>query len=107
MVSAGVPVPVVKALDDAVATQDVVSRPRSSATVTVPSDPVAFPPSGAEPRSAEFGTVIVSAPVVTVNVTVVGGSPPGGPPGAGACGEPAEPGPGRRRGVLVVTAAPG
>ena len=76
IVSSGVPAPVVKSLDDAFALQAAASSARSSVTVTVPSRPEMVVPGAPEPRFADVGAVIVSAPEVTVNVTVVSGSPP-------------------------------
>jgi len=78
MVSAGVAVPVVQSLDDAVVVQLAESRARSSVTVTGPSDPEIVVPGAPVPRSAETGALIDKAPVVTVKVTVVSGSAPAG-----------------------------
>lgn len=87
MVSSGVPVPVVQAVDDAVATQVPPSVARTSVTTTFPSRlPEIVPPGLPEPRSALVGAVMVSPPTLTEKVTVVSGSPPVGaavvPPGA-------------------------
>src|ERR1700723_3121135 len=83
MVSFGVAVPVVKLVADAVAVQVALSRARSSVTVTCPprSEEMVLP-GAPEPRFAEAGAVIESAPLVTVKVTVVFGSPAAGPPAA-------------------------
>ena len=76
MVSAGVPVPVVKLLVDAVTVQEALSRARLSVAVTVPSAPEMVVPGAPDPRLAAVGAVIVSSPLVTANVTVVPGSLP-------------------------------
>ncbi len=76
MVSAGIPAPVVKLLEDAVTVQDAVSSARLSVTVTVPSAPLMPVPAAPSPRSTESGTEMNSSPLVTVKVTVVSGSDP-------------------------------
>ena len=91
MVSAGVPPPVWKSVEDAVAVQEALSSARSSVTVTAPRGEEMVAPTAPEPRSEASGAVIASAPVVTVKVTVVGGSPAAGP---------------LKAAVLVVTAHP-
>jgi hypothetical protein len=76
MVSFPVPVPVTQLLDEAVAVHDADSRARLSVTLTAPSTPVTVVPGPADPRFAEAGADIASAPTVTVNIIVVSGSPP-------------------------------
>jgi hypothetical protein len=76
MVSLPVPVPVTQLVDEAVAVQDAESRARLSAISTVPSGLLIVVPGPPDPRFAEAGALIVSAPTVTVNIIVVSGSPP-------------------------------
>src|SRR5579859_811586 len=73
MVSAVVPPPVRKPVEETVAVQLASRRARLSVTVTAPRavGPMVVP--GAPvPRAALAGTLMVSAPLVTVNVAVVG-----------------------------------
>jgi hypothetical protein len=80
MTSAGVALPVVQLLAEAVAIQDAVSKARSSVTTTEgpaappPRGPVIVVPGAPEPRLTESGAVSDKAPTVTVKVTVVFGS---------------------------------
>ena len=74
MVSAGVPVPVVKPVEATVAVQSA-PKPRSSVTWTVPRPALRVPPGAAEPRLAVAGAVMVSGPATTATVTVQPGLP--------------------------------
>ena len=71
MVSAGVPVPVVKPVAETVAVQPA-PKPRLSVTWTVPRPPLMVPPGAAAPRLALAGAVIDSGPARTATVTVQG-----------------------------------
>src|SRR5580700_8189787 len=69
MVSAGVPAPVAKPVEETVAVQSA-PKPRSSVTWTVPRAPLRAPPGAPEPRLAVAGTVMDSGPAATATVTV-------------------------------------
>src|ERR1700722_2647578 len=86
MVSAGLPAPVVKSLEDTEAAQSA-PKPRPSVTPTVPRLEEMVVPGAPEPRAALAGAVIDSGPLMTAVVTAHGGlRVPGGRvlPGAGA-----------------------
>ena len=72
MVSAGVPVPVVKAVVETVAVQ-LAPKPRLSVTWTVPRSALMVPPTEAEPRLELAGAVMVRTPPMTVTVAVQAG----------------------------------
>src|ERR1700722_135733 len=69
MVSAGLPAPVVKSLEETAAAQSA-PKPRPSVTWTVPRLETMVEPGGPEPRAALAGAVIDSGPVMTPVVTV-------------------------------------
>src|ERR1700722_15702436 len=72
MVSAGGPVPVVKAVAETVAVQ-LAPNPRLSVTWTLPRLPLMVPPGAAEPRLALAGAVMDKAPPTTGTETVQAG----------------------------------
>ena len=73
MVSAGVPPPVLKPVEETVAVQPT-PKPRLSVTWTLPRSACTVPPTTVEPRSELIGVLMDKAPAMTPTLTAQRGS---------------------------------